>query len=531
MTGNRPTSVEATTSRPMAFGDYRFDSGAGRLWRGDAEVKLTPRVLGLLALLAERPTEIVTKQELIDRLWDGKAVGDDALTACVQKLRRALDDDPRNPRFVETRHRRGYRLIVPTAVASSGEPVTESAPALALQDRPSIAVLPFRNLSGHDGQQYFIDGLGEDIIDALSRIRWLFVIARNSSFTFRDGDVDVKRVGQQLGVRYVLEGSVRKSRDRIRITGQLVEAATRVHLWSEHFEGGIEDVFELQDQMTSRIVGSLMPRLDRAEIERALHKPTQRLDAYDLVLRGRASLHSMTKPAVEDALALFLRAIELDPKSAVAHARAAVCYAVRRGGRWGVITPADIDEANRLARRAWMLDQNDAIAVGTAGFALALGVRELESGAAYLDHAIALNPNAAIVWGWSGWINVWSGRSNRAIEHFQRAMRLSPLDRGFAGWETAVAHAHYMAGRYEEASVWAERGLRRPPDTHEGLRIAAAAAAMAGRLADAGKLCARLRTFDPRLSLSNLGDVMGPYRDPKHPALYAEGLRRAGLPA
>jgi len=177
-----------------------------------------------------------------------------------------------------------------------------------------------------------------------------------------------------------------------------------------------------------------------------------------------------------------------------------------------------------------MLDQNDAIAVGGAGFALALAVRDLESGAAYLDHALTLNPNAAINWGWSGWINVWSGRSDRAIEHYQRAMRLSPLDRAFAEWETGGAIAHYMVGRYDEASVWAERGLRKTPDSHSGLRIAAAATAMAGRLADARKLCARLRELDPTLSLSNLGDVMGPYRDPAHLALFAEGLRRAGLP-
>jgi len=516
-------------TRQTVFEDYRFDPEAGQLWRGDTEIRLTPRALALLAVLAERPMQVVTKQELIEQVWEGKAVGDDALTSCMQELRRALGDDPHNPRLIETRHRRGYRWLVPAAPASAEVSAKDVPPSPELPDKPSIAVLPFLNLCDDDGQQHFVDGLVEDIIVALSRIRWLFVIARNSSFTFRGLDVDVKRVGRELGVRYVLEGSIRKAASRIRLSGQLVEAATGMHVWAERFEGSTEDVFELQDQMTARIVGALMPELSRAEDERARRKPIERLDAYDLELRGRASYMLHTREGVEEALPLFLRAIELDPRSATAHGRAAQCYAPRRAYRAGSLTPADIENANRLARRAWVLDENDAIAVGTAGVALALAVGDLDSGAAYLERALALNPNAASSWSNNGWIQIWTGRPECAIDRFQRAMRLSPVDPLLHDMEAGTAFAHYVGGRYEEASLWADRALQKHPVFHPGLRVGAAAAAMAGRLQEAKRLCGRLRALDPTLTLTNLRSVMGPYRDPKHPAHFVEGLRRAGL--
>jgi TolB-like protein len=530
MADYRETSGQSVASHRVAFEGYRFDVGAGQLWRGDTEIKVTPRALALLAVLTERPMQVVTKQELIDRDWEGKAVGDDALTSCMQELRRALDDDPQKPRFIETRHRRGYRWLVPAAPASAQALARDEPLSLGLPDKPSIAVLPFHNLTGDDGQQYFVDGLVEDVIGALSRVRWLFVIARNSSFRFRGPDVDVQFVGRELGVRYVLEGSVRKSADRIRITGRLAEAATRAHLWSERFDGAVGDIFELQDHMTQRIIGSLMPRLDRAEIERALRKPTERLDAYDVYLRGRESMFPPTRALNEQALALFYRAIELDPNFATAYGRAAACFARRKGYRWGALTPADISEAERLARRAWDLDQNDGVAVGLGGLALALVVGDLEAGAAYIERSLVINPNVALHWTNSGWVNIWLGRSDLAVDHFQRAIRLSPLDPAIAEMETGVAFGHYLGRHFGEASEWAGRALQKEPEAHNSLRVGAAAAAMAGSIEKAKYLCDRLRAVDPTLSLSNLREVMGPYRDPRHPALFAEGLRKAGLP-
>jgi len=530
MADYRETSGQSMASRQAAFDGIRFDSESGQLWRGDTEIKLTPRALALLAVLAGRPMQVVSKRELIDRVWEGKAVGDDAVTSCMQELRRALGDDPHNPTFIETRHRRGYRWLVPAAPASAQAIVTDEPLSLELPDKPSIAVLPFHNLTGDEGQQYFIDGLVEDIIGALSRIRWLFVTSRNSSFTFRGRDVDVKQVGRELGVRYVLEGSVRKSDDRIRITGQLVEAATRAHLWSERFDGDAGNIFELQDQMTTRIFGALIPHLDQAEMERALKKPTARLDAYDVYLRGRASMFPSTRERTEQALSLFRRAIELDPSFATAYGRAAVCYVRLKSYRWGAFTPADVREAERLARRAWELDQNDGIAVGFAGFTLAMVVGDLDSGAAFIERSLEINPNASVHWTNSGWINVWLGRGDIAIDRFQRALRFSPADPSTPEMETGMAFGHYLESRFDDASAWAARALQKEPETHSTLRVGAAAAAMAGKVEEARRLCARLRVVDPTLSLSNLREVMGPYRDPRHPALFAEGLRRAGLP-
>jgi TolB-like protein/Tfp pilus assembly protein PilF len=528
MADYRATSGQSVASLQAASEGFRFDLGSRQLWRGDTEIKVTPRALALLAVLAERPMQVVSKQELLDRVWEGKAVGDDALTSCMQELRRALGDDPHNPRFIETRHRRGYRWLVLAAPASAQTFARDEPLSLELPDKPSIAVLPFHNLTGDDGQQYFVDGLVEDVIGALSRIRRLSVTSRNSSFTFRGRDVDVKQVGQELGVRYVLEGSVRKSGDRIRVASQLIVAATRAHLWSERFDSDACNIFELQDQMTSRIVGALAPHLDRAEMERALHKPTARLDAYDVYLRGRASVFPSTRERTEQALSLYRRAIELDPNFAIAYARAAALYTRLKANRW--LTPADVSEAERLARRAWELDQNDSIAVECAGMTLALVVGDLEAGAVFIERALELNPNVANHWASSGWINLWLGRGDLAIDHFQRAIRFSPANPWFPQWETGAAFGHFMASRFGEASAWAGRALQKEPEAHNSLRVGAAAAAMAGRIEEANRFCARLRAVDPTLSLSNFWEAMGPYRDPRHLALLAEGLRKAGLP-
>src|SRR5262245_56685022 len=271
-------------------------------------------------------------------------------------------------------------------------------PALALPDKPSIAVLPFTNMSGDPEQEYFADGMVEDITTGLSRFRWLFVIARNSSFTYKGRAVDVKLVGRELGVRYLLEGSVRKSANRIRIAGQLIEASSGKHLWAERFEGAIEDVFELQDQVTARVVWAIAPRLQQAEIERARRKPTDSLDAYDLLLRGWANAHKWTREGNEEALRLFYKAIELDPDFSAAYAAAADCFSRRKGSGWVIDQEQEVAEARRLARRAVQLGKDDASVLGLAGHALAYVSKELDDGAAFLDRALLVNPNLA--WGW-----------------------------------------------------------------------------------------------------------------------------------
>lgn len=414
-------------------------------------------------------------------------------------------------------------------VRCDGTPPKER-PRLALPERPSIAVLPFQNMSGDPEQEYFADGIVEEIITALSHFQNLFVIARNSSFTYKSRAVDVKQVSRELGVRYVLEGSVRKSVNRVRITGQLIDASTGAHLWADRFDGGMEDIFALQDQVTESVVGAIAPKLEKAEIERAKRKPTESLDAYDYFLHGMASYyHVNSREANVEALRLFDRAIKLDPDFASAYGMAASCYLWRKSNGWMSNQADEIAEAARLAQWAVELGKDDAIALAASGSALALVVRDLDAGAAHIDRALVLNPNLAMAWHWGGYARIWLGEPDAGIEHLAHAIRLSPLDLRMPQIQSAMAHAHFMAGRYDEGSRWAAMALRNAPDIQPGLRIMAATNALAGRLEPAQKAVERLRQLYPVLCVSSLREVLGPYRRPEDVARYEEGLRRAGL--
>ncbi|WP_249148197.1 adenylate/guanylate cyclase domain-containing protein [Bradyrhizobium sp. AUGA SZCCT0177] len=407
-------------------------------------------------------------------------------------------------------------------------PVDET---LALPNKPSIAVLPFTNLSSDPEQEFFADGMVDDIITALSHFKALFVIARNSSFTYKGRAVDVKQIGRELGVRYVLEGSVRKAANRVRITGQLVDAATGAHLWAERFDGGLGDIFNLQDQVTESVVGAIAPAVEKAEIERAKRKPTESLDAYALYLRGLPRFYQVaSRQANEEALRLFNSAIELDPDFASAYGRAAHCYAIARANGWISVTPNEIAEVTRLAQRAVELGKDDPIALASGGWALAFVVRDLEVGAGLIDRALVLNSNWAEAWSFGGWVKIWLGEPEAAIERFARAMRLSPLDPSLLRMPSGTANAHFFLGRYDEAASWAAMALQDNPDYQPGLRIAAASNAMAGRPEQAHKAVARLRRLNPTLRVSTLKDVLGPFRRAEDLLRYEEGLRQAGLP-
>jgi TolB-like protein len=405
---------------------------------------------------------------------------------------------------------------------------TTTLPALTLPDKPSIAVLPFENMSGDPEQEYFADGIVEEIITALSRMRWLFVIARNSSFTYKGRAVDAKQVGRELGVRYLLEGSVRKAGSRVRITGQLIDSATGAHLWADRFEGDLEDIFELQDQVTASVVGAIAPKLEQAEIERAKRKPTESLDAYDYFLRGMAAFNLWTEEANSEALSMFRRAIELDPKFASAYGMAARCYSARKASGWVSDRAQEVAEAARLARRATELGKDDAVALTTAGTSLVFVVGNPDEGSALIDRALALNPNLAMAWLASAWAHIWLGEPEVALERLARAVRLSPLDRTF-GMQTVAACAHFLAGRYAEAAPWAEKALREQDNYLIAISILAASYALTGRAADARNAMARIRQRDPTLRIANLKEAFPIYR-PEHLARFSEGLRQAGLP-
>ena len=355
------------------------------------------------------------------------------------------------------------------------------------------------------------------------------MIARNSSFTFKGKAVDIKEVGRRLGVRYVLEGSVRKAGKRVRITDQLIDASTGAHLWADRFEGGLEDVFELQDQVTASVVGAIAPPLEHAEIERAKHKPTENLDAYDYYLRGMASLYRWTKEDVTEALRLFYKAIELDPEFASACGMGAWCYHWRRVNGWTTDREQEIAEVMRLARRAAELGKEDAVALSYGGLALGHVAGEVEAGAAMADRALALNPNLAAAWYANGVLRMLAGDREAAIEHLARAMRLSPLDPLTFFMMSYTAIAHFFAGRYDEAWPLAERACLEEQNFVFSLRIAAASNAFAGRLAEARRWIGRALQLDPNLRISNLKDRIGPMR-PEDFARYVDALRKAGLP-
>jgi TolB-like protein/class 3 adenylate cyclase/Tfp pilus assembly protein PilF len=416
---------------------------------------------------------------------------------------------------------RAYAVSV-AAEPSQAARLADAQKPLALPDKPSIAVLPFQNMSGDPEQEYFADGMVEEIITALSRFHWLFVIARTSTFAYKSRTVDVKQVSRELGVRYVLEGSVRKAGNRVRITGQLIDATTGAHLWADRFEGSLENVFELQDQVASGVVGAIDPKLREAEMARSKRKPPANLDAYDCFLRAYALLYQWTNESNEEALRLLYKAIELDPDYAQAYALAAWCYWNRKLN--GLTTELDNErrEATKLAREAVRLGKDDAFSLCWAGFSLAMVVGELKEGAALIDRALVYNPNHAVSWSLSGWVRIRLNQPEIAIEHFTRALRLSPLDLGFPS-EAGIAFAHIRAHRYDEALPWAEKALRDQPNSADAAMALAISSVLVGDLEKAEGAMKRVLEIAPGRRVST---VVGPGRHGR----FADALRKAGMP-
>jgi adenylate cyclase len=337
---------------------------------------------------------------------------------------------------------------------------SEATPALALPDKPSIAVLPFQNMSGDPEQEYFADGMVEDIITGLSRSKSLFVIARNSSFTYKGKAVDIKQVGRELGVRYVLEGSVRKAGNRIRITGQLIDAATGAHIWADKFDSQLEDIFDLQDRITSNVIGAISPQLERAEMERAQRKPTESLQAYDYYLRALFNNYRFTREANIEQLKLAKTATAIDPEFAAAYALGALAFVQSKTFGWSKDSAEDAAEARQLARRAIELDKDDPRVLAMAGQTLSFVVGEVETGAALLARAISLDPNLAAARYWNGFILTYMGEVDTAIDQFNMALRLSPLDPRIFLAHLGLAFAHFLAGRYDDGSLCAKIAIQ-----------------------------------------------------------------------
>lgn len=397
-----------------------------------------------------------------------------------------------------------------------------------LPNKPSIAVLPFDNMSGDPEQNYFADGIVEDIITAFSRNKALFVVARNSSFSYRGKSVDIKQVGRELGVRYVLEGSVRKSGNRIRLTGQLIDAANGSHLWADRFDGDEADIFDLQDRITQSVVGTIAPRLELAEIDRVRHKPTESLDAYDCYLRGMEAFHQFSLDANQEAMGHFSRASELDPQYGAAYGMSARTYGQRKGFGWVTNIEHEGAEACRLARIAAKLGRDDATALAGAGFALVL-YGEAVDGDAFLDQALIANPNLAWAWHSSGMSKAIVGYPEMTVERATHAMRLSPQDPQQFAMLGILAIGHYFMGNHDEAHSCSEAALRDNPKFLLAACICAANAAHLGRPEETKKAMTRLLKLDPDMRASNLEGFIA-FQRPQEAERWLNDLTKAGLP-
>lgn len=398
-------------------------------------------------------------------------------------------------------------------------------PELASSDRPSLAVLPFANMSGDPEQEYFADGISEDIITGLSKLRWFFVIARNSSFAYKGKTADVKRAARELGVRYVLEGSVRKSGNRVRITAQLIDAATGNHIWADHYDGNLTDIFALQDEITEKVVAAIEPRLLEAEGIRSQNRSPEDLGAWDMVIQANSLFWRLTKAETETAIETLRRAVQRYPEYAPARSMLAFVLLISGYLGWGLMDP-QLKEAATLAGRAAELDDSDPWAHLALGF-VAFVRRRTNVATAEFRRALALNPNFAAAHGYLGWTLAFDGQADQAITHLEEAIRLSPHDPQNAIFNTGLAVAHYLEGRYTDAVEYSRKTLQQRSAFTAGHRIYCASLAQDGQIDEAREALARLKEMHPDLSIAWIERHV-PYT-PGPMAKFLEGMRKAGL--
>jgi len=411
------------------------------------------------------------------------------------------------------------------------DPTTQSEPGeasrLPLPDKPSIAVLPFTSIGGDLDQSYFAEGIVEDIIAALSRVNWLFVIARNSSFAYRRGAADVKQVGRDLGVRYILEGSIRKAGDKVRIGGRLIDSTTGHCIWADRFDGRLQDIFDLQDHITESVVGAIEPSIRLAEIERTKSKPTESLDAYDLYLRALPLHYSTTREGLAEAQRLLAGAIALDPSYSAAKGFAALTAVIQSNQGW--IGDTEKAEGIRLAREVVSEGRDDPLALSCAGHALAYLARKYETAIAVLDRALLINPNSAQILSSAGWVRAFNGDAAIAEGYFRRAIRMSPLDQEMRHSLTGLGFSQLMQESYGEALSSAEKANAAIPSSLGPYRVAIMALVHLNRLGEAKDVAKRFLAINPAFTITRFREVQ-PFRDQSFVQRYLHSLQAAGLP-
>jgi TolB-like protein len=518
------------------FEDYAFDTDRRELRRGPAVVATTPQVFDLLDYLIRNRDRVVSKDDLVRAIWNGRIVSDAALTTRLNAVRSAIGDSGEEQRLIKTLPRKGFRFVGsvreaqgPASGSVTDNPVEPPKLALSLPDKPSIAILPFTNLSSNPEQDYFADGIVDDITTALSRFKSLFVIARNSSFVYKGKSVDIKQVGRDLGVRYVLEGSVRRTAGKIRIAGQLIDVTTGAHLWADRFESEMGDIFDLQDRVTQQVVGAVAREIDRAEMERASRRTSGNIDAVTETYRGLPHIYWPTTPEQNDAaFQHFKNAIAVDPTFAPAYGGATSCLLWRRANRWPVDVAADDSQLLSFAERIKELNTDDALALSTIGYALFHNHLDFDTGIELVDRAIRSNPNYASAYRRKGLLQVWDGGSDGAIANFEHGMRLSPRDPFSFISMAGMAFAHFNACRYGEAAGWADKSIRASPRYVGGLEVAIACYVGAGRLKDAQRVAADCLRMSPGWRRDP--DRRHGIRSPEVRAKFREAFLRAGLP-
>jgi TolB-like protein len=503
------------------FADYLLDVSRRELRRGGEPVALEPQVFDLLVYLIRNRNRLVTKEDLLSSIWSGRIVSESTLTSRINAARKVIGDSGEAQRFIRTSARRGIRFV--GDVAESDQ--TESSPHTP-SNRPSIAVLPFNNLSGDPEQEYFADGMVEEIITGLSRIKWLFVISRNSTFKYKGKPIDVKTVGQELGVRYLLEGSVRRSGNQVRVTGQLIEAATAANVWADRYEGTLEDIFAVQDEMTMHVVGAIEPTLRKAEIERARRKRPDSLDAYDLYLRALPFATAAMPQDADKALELLNEAIRLEPNYAVAHGFVAWCHEQRylRGG----LNAATREAARRHARAAIETGGDDAVALALGGFVVGVIERNYETALEALDRSLALSASSALAFGFSSVVRAWMGDYATAIEHAKMGVRLGPYDPLIYLPYVGLAYAHFFAGNFIDAASAAVSASAANPRFSVPRYLQAAALHRLGRTDEAKAVANVLLELQPGFTVGGL--VSGNITTAERMAPLAGALREIGLP-
>jgi TolB-like protein len=521
----------------FVFDNHRLDTERRELYRGSERIAVEPQVFDLLIYLLQNRDRVVSKDDLFASVWGGRVVSESTLTSRINAARKALGDSGEEQKLIRTLARKGLRFVgsvdirsntasLAHAVGPLDEIQEQPRPAMPLPDRPAIAVLPFINMSGDSEQEYFSDGISEDIITALSKLRWFFVIARNSSFTYKGKAVHLKQVAEELGVGYVVEGSVRKGGDRVRITAQLIDVATGSHLWAEKYDRSIADVFAVQDEITEAIVAAIEPQLYAAENFRAQRKPPDSMDAWDLVMRALSHYWRVTRQDNVVAQALLEKAIAIDPNYGQALGVLATSYTFSAHMGW-----ADIATVGPIAERAALAsiqaDSEDPWAHLALGSAL-LFKRRFDDSLGAFESALNLNPNFSLAQGYYGLTLSYCGRWQEGCVAAQRALRLSPRDPFSAIFCGIAAYSNFVGRNYDEAIRLASEGIRQRGDFVGGHRVLTAAAGMAGRDDLAKTALLELERAQPNISLGWIASHM-PIRYDADREHYLEGFRRAGL--